>query len=249
MLKKIERAIRLVFKNLMARNAIREKVNIRILFTTVLTLILVLSVFGNFSLQEEIELSEVKSKIKPQTIEVSQIELEKEVDNLYEFELRKSYLKSNVNELEKKEDKKVLKASGNLSGKEMTVIYDNDYEDLLRIVEAEATDEDFLGKQLVANVVLNRVKSDEFPNSIHAVVHQRIRGRAQFSPIDDGRFYSVKISDLTRKAVDSALRGEDKSENALFFVAKSLTTRKASSWFDNNLEFLFKHGVHSFYKY
>ncbi len=151
--------------------------------------------------------------------------------------------------LGRKEDEKVLKSSGNLADGELTVINDNDYTSLLRIVEAEATEEDFLGRRLVANVVLNRVKSDGFPDTIHAVIHQKFNGKSQFSPLDDGRYYKLKISDLTKKAVDSALAGGDTSDGALFFVAKSLTTKKAYSWFDESLDFLFKHGVHSFYKY
>ena len=57
---------------------------------------------------------------------------------------------------------------------------------LERIVEAEATDKDEKSKILVANVILNRVRSKEFPNSIEAVVFQRAYGKVQFSPTADG---------------------------------------------------------------
>lgn len=123
-----------------------------------------------------------------------------------------------------------------------------DYEAITRIVEAEATDEDLIGKILIANVVLNRVESSNFPNNIYDVVHQKIKGKAQFSPIDDGRYYKLKVTNSTKKAVECAFKGEDYSEDALFFVARSLASSKAVSWFDNNLTKVLKHGVHEFFK-
>ena len=122
-----------------------------------------------------------------------------------------------------------------------------DYESLLRIVEAEATGEDIIGKILVANVVLNRVKCSNFPNSIYDVIHDR-SGGVQFSPTADGRYYSVPITDDTRLAVERALSGEDFSDGALFFVARALASPRAVSWFDNNLTRVKQHGVHEFYR-
>ena len=46
---------------------------------------------------------------------------------------------------------------------------------LLRIVEAEAGICDYQGKLLVANVVINRVESGSFPNTVTEVVYQKIR--------------------------------------------------------------------------
>ena len=76
---------------------------------------------------------------------------------------------------------------------------------LERIVEAEATDKDEKSKILVANVILNRVRSKEFPNSIEAVVFQRAYGKVQFSPTADGRYESVHITSSTKRSVKKAL--------------------------------------------
>ena len=70
-----------------------------------------------------------------------------------------------------------------------------DYENMLRIVEAEAGGEDRMGKLLVANVIINRVKDDAFPDSVTDVVFQQENGVCQFSPIRDGRFYTVSVSE------------------------------------------------------
>ena len=70
---------------------------------------------------------------------------------------------------------------------------DQEYQVLLKIVEAEAGCEDTEGRMLVANVVMNRVRNGNFPNTVTEVVYQRQDGTAQFSPVSDGR-YSECIS-------------------------------------------------------
>ena len=87
-----------------------------------------------------------------------------------------------------------------------------EYEMLLRIVEAEAGGEDTEGKILVANVVLNRVESDKFPDTIEEVIFQKNGKVTQFSPIADGRYYTVEVSEDTIDAVNRALSGEDLSQ-------------------------------------
>lgn len=64
---------------------------------------------------------------------------------------------------------------------------DQEYQVLLKIVEAEAGCEDTEGRMLVANVVMNRVRNGYFPNTVTEVVYQRQDGTAQFSPVSDGR--------------------------------------------------------------
>ncbi len=119
---------------------------------------------------------------------------------------------------------------------------------LQRIVEAEATGEDIKGKMLVANVILNRVKNKDFPDSVKAVVFQRSGSTYQFSPIKDGRYYSVKISESTKKAVNRVLQGEDYSQGALYFSARIRADKNSMSWFDRHLTYLFKYGGHEFFK-
>ncbi|MBS6195827.1 MAG: cell wall hydrolase [Clostridiales bacterium] len=128
-----------------------------------------------------------------------------------------------------------------------TRMSDRDYENLLSIVEAEAGGEDVEGRIMVANVILNRVESEEFPNDITSVIWDHSGGSPQFSPTADGRIYTVKVSDTTREAVNRAIDGEDLSEGALYFVAKSQADVDKTEWFDENLTFLFQHGNHSFY--
>ena len=115
----------------------------------------------------------------------------------------------------------------------------NDYNVLLKIVEAEAGGENLTGKIMVANVILNRVNSDRFPNTVTEVVYQK----SQFSPTIDGRIDTVSISQETLTAVERALSGEDHSNGALYFRSVHCN----STWFDNRLTRVAEHGNHIFY--
>ena len=125
------------------------------------------------------------------------------------------------------------------------VMSDEDYKNLLRIVEAEAGGEDLKGKILVANVIFNRVKSPEFPSNVTDVVWQG--GNPQFSPTADGRIYTVTVSEETKEAVNRAIDGEDYSKGALYFVEETYAEESNMKWFKEELKFLFRHGEHDFY--
>lgn len=124
---------------------------------------------------------------------------------------------------------------------------EQDYDSLLRIVEAEAGGEDIDGKLLVANVVLNRVNNDKFPDTVTDVVMQKEQGVAQFSPTVDGRFQNVTVSAETYEAVERALYGEDISQGALYFCARSRADSNKLRWFDQKLTKLFSYGNHEFF--
>lgn len=111
----------------------------------------------------------------------------------------------------------------------------------------KAGGEDQNGKLLVANVVLNRVNSDVFPDTVWDVVMQREQGIAQFSPTVDGRFQNVSVSEDTRAAVERALYGEDISQGALYFCAREKADSDKLKWFDRKLTKLFSYGHHEFF--
>ncbi len=125
---------------------------------------------------------------------------------------------------------------------------DEELEVLQRIVEAEAGNEDEDGKLLVANVVLNRMNSDKFPDTVTGVVFQREKGVSQFSPVYNGSYYRVTVSDETVEAVERALMGEDISQGALYFAARKYADSGKMRWFDTKLTYLFLYGGHEFFK-
>ncbi len=159
---------------------------------------------------------------------------EKEIKKTASKEVKKTVKKVAKNTVKKTENKVKLSSE--------------DIEVLQRIVEAEATGENVKGKILVANVILNRVRNKDFPDSVKAVVFQRDGSTYQFSPIKDGRYYSVKVSESTKDAIKRVLEGEDYSNGALYFSARSRADKNSMSWFDRHLKFLFKYGGHEFFK-
>lgn len=127
------------------------------------------------------------------------------------------------------------------------IMSDEDYANLLKIVEAEAGGEDLKGKILVANVIFNRIKSPDFPSNVTDVVWERSGGSTQFSPVADGRIYTVTVSKETKEAVNRAIDGEDYSDGALYFMEERYADEENVKWFKDELKFLFRHGVHDFY--
>lgn len=134
-----------------------------------------------------------------------------------------------------------------LERKDIYQLSDRDYEILLKIVQAEAGNEDEKGKMLVAGVVMNRVKSSRFPDTVEEVVFQNENGVYQFSPIANGSYYSVKVSEETKEAVARVLAGEDMTEGALYFAARKYADEGNMKWFDCSLTRLFEYGGHEFF--
>lgn len=118
-----------------------------------------------------------------------------------------------------------------------------DYECLLKIVESEAGICDQKGKILIANVVINRMQSQYFPDTVEEVVYQK----NQFSPVENGAIDRVSITEDTVQAVSMALSGTDYSQGALFFAARDLADKKSMEWFDESLNLLFEHDGHEFF--
>lgn len=149
---------------------------------------------------------------------------------------------------EEPEVKEVLVTDGGITAKynefmDSVALTEEEENYLLHLVAAEAGGCDLVGQILVANVVFNRMESSVFPNTVTEVIFQK----NQFSPTINGSIWSSTITDSVREAVERALAGEDFSEGATFFSARARLDSDSMSWFDNNLNWLFKHDGHEFY--
>lgn len=156
--------------------------------------------------------------------------------------LNKETVMQQMQQLE--EEKKAAEQQAHMIPASSYAYSEEDYQVLLRIVQAEAGICDQNGKIMVANVILNRVRDSEFPNNITDVVYQR----SQFSPVSNGAINRVKVTQETIDCVNRALSGEDYSQGALFFMYRGGSRSHAVNWFDRNLTFLFKHGNHEFFR-
>lgn len=118
---------------------------------------------------------------------------------------------------------------------------------LAKIAMAEAEGESFEAKVLVIETILNRVKSDKFPNTIREVIFQEVNGVYQFAPIIDGRWDRIEPNEECWEAVkyvnDISNYDETISSVPLFF--ESCT---GESWHSRNLELVIEIGNMRFYK-
>ena len=113
---------------------------------------------------------------------------------------------------------------------------------LSRIIHAEAGGEPFRGKIAVGNVVLNRVRSKLYPNTIYGVIFDRRYG-TQFSPVSFGTIYRTP-SATSVIAAKICLEGYTLSEDVLFFMNPRLST---TNWIAKNRPYAFSIGKHDFY--
>ena len=113
---------------------------------------------------------------------------------------------------------------------------------LARIIYCESRGQPFEGQVAVGSVVMNRVDSDEFPNTIFSVIFDRKYG-VQFTPAGNGAVWCTPDETAIR-AAETVLRGQRTDRRILYFMNESLAT---SSWISDNREFAFKIGDHSFY--
>lgn len=92
---------------------------------------------------------------------------------------------------------------------------------LARVVYGEARGEPYTGQVAVAAVVLNRVKSSKFPNTIAGVVYQS----GAFDAVTDGQV-NMTPDATAKKAAQDALNGWDPSYGAIYYFNPNTATNK-----------------------
>ena len=97
----------------------------------------------------------------------------------------------------------------------------NDLNLLSRVVYSEARGEPYSGQVAVAAVVLNRVKSSNFPNTVSGVVYQS----GAFDAVSDGQI-NLSPNQTARNAAQDALNGWDPSYGAIYYFNPSTATNK-----------------------
>lgn len=114
---------------------------------------------------------------------------------------------------------------------------------LSRIISAEAKGESLEGQIAVGNVVLNRVRHRDYPNTIYGVIFDRKHG-TQFSPVSYGTIYQ-KPTESAIRAAKICLEGYTLSDSILFFMNPRVAT---NNWISKNRPYAFTIGNHDFYK-
>lgn len=119
-----------------------------------------------------------------------------------------------------------------------------------RIIASEyrsQNEEDMDKKVAVGIVVLNRVLSPDFPDTVEGVIFQK----NQFQPTFDGSWEKNLPTEFDMKAARLAFEDHQLGESlneSLFFMNPAISNPKNVAWFRNNLSYVGTLGAHEFYK-
>lgn len=92
---------------------------------------------------------------------------------------------------------------------------------LARLIHAEARGESYTGQVAVGAVVLNRVRSSSFPNTISAVIYQPYA----FTCVNDGQI-NLNPNSTAMSAAKDAMNGWDPSYGSLYYYNPAIATSK-----------------------
>ena len=113
---------------------------------------------------------------------------------------------------------------------------------LSRIISAEARGESLTGQIAVGNVVLNRMASPKYPNTIYDVIFDR-NGGVQFEPVSNGTVHQPP-TETSIQAAKLALKGVNVVGESMFFFNPDLSP---GTWIVNNRTYYKTIGAHRFY--
>lgn len=114
---------------------------------------------------------------------------------------------------------------------------------LARIISAESRGEPFTGQLAVGTVILNRVASGDFPDSVYDVIFDRRWGVAQFTPVSNGTVYDEPAR-VSVAAAKLALDGVRAAGESLYFLAPA---QAENAWAVQNRPYVTTIGGHQFY--
>ncbi len=120
---------------------------------------------------------------------------------------------------------KTLKALGmTISGSESssTNYSDNEVYLLARLIYGEARGESYVGQVAVGAVVMNRIKSASFPNTMSGVIYQSYA----FTAVSDGQI-NLTPNETAKKAARDAMNGWDPTYGAIYYYNPATAT---SAW-------------------
>ena len=114
---------------------------------------------------------------------------------------------------------------------------------LSRIISAESKGEPLLGQIAVGNVVLNRTRSEQFPDTVKEVIFDS-QYAVQFTPVANGTIYQEPTASAVL-AAKLCLEGASVVGDSLYFFAPAVS---AGSWITQNRTYYAAIGNHHFYR-
>lgn len=177
----------------------------------------------NLKTQAEAEKSKVSGLISQTSNTISQYadQISDAERQALEYEQEIKQKESNIEELKKKyeEELALSRAAANAAWRDISeVAFDeNDRYLLANLIYCEAGGEPYDGKVAVGSVVINRVLSSQYPDSVLGVIYQN----RQFSPVASGRLdLALSANRATAdcyRAADEAMSGITNVGNCVYF--------------------------------
>jgi spore germination cell wall hydrolase CwlJ-like protein len=161
-------------------------------------------------------ISDMNSKVKQKQGEIQATEAE-----IQAYEEKEKELSKDLEALYKKLAEEIAKSQAAAKGvwrDISTITFDEGDRYLLaNIIYCEAGGEPYAGQVAVGAVVINRVRSSEFPSTVSGVIYQN----RQFSPVASGRYALAlgenRATDSCYRAADEAMSGMTNVGNCVFF--------------------------------
>lgn len=207
----------------------------RILIILLLSILIAL-IFAPIYTNGDEKVEEITVEIEPEEDVVSEREQE-----MYDEMIRVAYIEDRKEWFI--EYKKLFEKYPEFLAKQESIydVYsDSELKKLFRTIEAEATGGTFQDKVNVAVTIFNRINHEEFGSTIDEVITSD-----QFSPLQDGRYYKVAVTEETVLACEYAYIFRIIEHDALFFDRTN-----GNSWAHRNREEVEVDGdnAHRFYK-
>lgn len=208
---------------------------IKIILTLIIILILAFSIYLSYELITNNQTIEALSKYGSRGSEVTQIQTKLKRWGYYNGSIDGIYGSKTVAAVKYFQRKNGLTQDGIAGPKTLAAMgissnsntgssasNSNDLNLLTRIIYSEARGEPYSGQVAVGAVVLNRVRSSSFPNTIAGVIYQK----GAFDAVDDGQI-NLTPNETAKKAAQDALNGWDPSYGAIYYFNPKTTT---NSW-------------------
>ena len=205
------------------------------LVTIIVLLISLISVIAIYKNQKENTTIETLSKYGSRGSEVTQIQTKLKRWGYYSGSVDGIYGTQTVNAVKYFQRKNGLTADG-IAGPEtlkaMGIMtssstssssssYNSNLNLLARVIYGESRGEPYTGQVAVGAVVMNRIKSSSFPNTLSGVVYQS----GAFDAVKDGQV-NLTPNSTAIKAAQDAMNGWDPSYGAIYYFNPSTATNK-----------------------
>ena len=209
--------------------------NKKIIITLISILLTILAILIGYFIYQKNNSVEALSKYGSRGTEVTQIQTKLKRWGYYSGNIDGIYGTQTVNAVKYFQRKNgltvdgiagpaTLKAMGIMtssSSSSSSSSYNSNLNLLARVIYGESRGEPYTGQVAVGAVVMNRVKSSSFPNTISGVVYQS----GAFDAVKDGQINLTPNSTATKAAQD-ALNGWDPSYGAIYYYNPSTATNK-----------------------